>query len=241
MEDVERKWSRTSSLKNQLLNKIEVINMENVRIFVCEEGNSRVGLGVELPNGCVAGAMYEPYDDMVLQLAMALQTNNTDKIKDAVEEAPVLDRQQFLEVINRCKSLSDFSMTCDEIPNLPMVIKDTPISYEEMEDLFIELNPEIVALFDQISNGEIEASEPTTIEVDNGDGLVQLIEQQIDEIGSDDDITDNPLIFELIQDNDTYHKKNIGIIPEDQETNLDITEEEHQSLFSRLIDKLTRR
>ncbi len=215
--------------------------MENVQIFVAEENCRRIGLGVFLANGGVAGAIDEPYDDMVLQLAMALQTDDTDKVKDAIEEAPVLNRQQFLEVVHRCKSLSDFSMVCDEVPNLPMVIRDTPISYEEMEDLFIELNPEIVALFDQISNGEIETPEATTIEVDNGDGLVQLIEQQIDEIGSDDDITENPLIFELIQDNDTYHMRDVGVLPEGREPNLDITEEEHKTLFGRLIDKLTRR
>lgn len=213
--------------------------MENVRIFVCEEGNSRVGLGVELPNGCVAGAMYEPYDDMVLQLAMALQTNNTDKIKDAVEEAPVLDRQQFLEVINRCKSLSDFSMTCDEIPNLPMIIKDTPISYEEMEDLFIELNPEITELLEQINNGEIEAPETETIEVVDNNGLVQVIEQEIENLQPDDNVEDNPILFQLIQDQDTYHMNEMGF--DDRETNLDIEEEESKSLFRKLVDKLMNR
>ena len=211
------------------------------KVFVCEDSNSRVGLGVELENGCVAGAIDEPFMDMIEQLQMATKIDDFDEIVTAIEEAQVLTREQFMEVVNRCRMLSEFSQQCDELPNLPMVIRDTPISYEEMEDLFIELNPEIIELFDQIRNGEIEAPETTTIEVDNGDGLVQLIEQQIDEIGSDDDITENPIIFDLIQDNDTYHMRNVGVLPEGRETNLDITEEEHKTLFSRLIDKLTRR
>ena len=230
--------------QNQLLKKSKFItkkegeNMIDARIFVCEENNSRVGLGVELPNGCVAGAMYEPYDDMILQLAMALRTDNTDKIKDAIEEAPVLNRKQFLEVVNRCKSLSDFSMICDEIPNLPMVIKDTPISYEEMEDLFIELNPEIVALFDQINNGEIEAPEVETVEVEAEDGLVQVIEKEIENLQPDDNVEDNPILFQLIQDQDTYHMNEMGF---DRETNLDIEKEESKSLFRKLVDKLMNR
>lgn len=214
---------------------------ENVRIFVCEESNSRVGLGVELPNGCVAGAIDEPFLEMIQQLKMALQTDDTNEIISAIEEAPILTREQFMEVVNRCRMLAEFSQQCDEVPTLPMIERDTPIPYEEAEDLFIELNPEIVALFDAISNGEIETPETETIEVTDNNGLVQLIEQEIDNIQSDDDITENPVIFNLIQDNDTYHMRDIGVLPEGQETNLDITEEEHKSLFGRLIDKLTRR
>lgn len=211
------------------------------KVFVCEESNSRVGLGVELENGCVAGAIDEPFIQMVQQLQMAIRSDDIEEIITAIEEAPVLNREQFMEVVNRCRMLAEVSREIDEIPTLPMVERDTPISYEEMEDLFIELNPEIAELLEQINNGEIEAPEVETAEVEAEDGLVQVIEREIDNIGSDDDITENPIIFNLIQDNDTYHKRNIGIIPEDQETNLDITEEEHKSLFSRLIDKLTRR
>ena len=211
------------------------------KVFVCEEGNSRIGLGVELENGCVAGAIDEPFIQMVQQLQMAIRSDDIEEIITAIEEAPVLNREQFMEVVNRCRMLAEVSREIDEIPTLPMVERDTPISYEEMENLFIELNPEIAELLEQINNGEIEAPEVETVEVEAEDGLVQVIEREIDNIGSDDDITENPIIFNLIQDNDTYHKRNIGIIPEDQETNLDITEEEHKSLFSRLIDKLTRR
>lgn len=206
------------------------------KVFVCEEGNSRIGLGVELENGCVAGAIDEPFIQMVQQLQMAIRSDDIEEIITAIEEAPVLNREQFMEVVNKCRMLAEVSREIDEIPTLPMMERDTPISYEEMEDLFIELNPEIAELLEQNNNGEIEAPE-----VETEDGLVQVIEREIDNIGSNDDITENPIIFNLIQDNDTYHKKNIGIIPEDQETNLDITEEEHQSLFRRLIDKLTRR
>lgn len=211
------------------------------KVFVCEENNSRVGLGVELENGCVAGAIDEPFIQMVQQLQMAIRSDDIEEIITAIEEAPVLNREQFMEVVNRCRMLAEVSREIDEIPTLPMVERDTPISYEEMEDLFIELNPEIAELLEQINNGEIEAPEVETVEVETEDGLVQVIEREIDNIGDNDDITENPIIFNLIQDNDTYHKRNIGIIPEDQETNLDITEEEHKSLFSRLIDKLTRR
>lgn len=202
-----------------------------MKVFICEENNSRIGLGVELENGCVAGAIDEPFIQMVQQLQMAIKSDDIEEIITAIEEAPVLNREQFMEVVNRCRMLAEVSREIDEIPTLPMVERDTPISYEEMEDLFIELNPEIAELLEQTNNGEIEAK----------DGLVQVIEREIDNIGDNDDITENPIIFNLIQDNDTYHKKNIGIIPEDQKTNLDITEEEHKSLFNRLIDKLTRR
>lgn len=211
------------------------------KVFVCEEGNSRIGLGVELENGCVAGAIDEPFIQMVQQLQMAIRSDDIEEIITAIEEAPVLNREQFMEVVNRCRMLAEVSREIDEIPTLPMVERDTPISYEEMEDLFIELNPEIAELLEQINNGEIEAPEVETVEVETEDGLVQVIEREIDKIGDNDDITENPIIFNLIQDNDTYHKRNIGIVPEDQETNLDITEEEHRSLFNRLIDKLTRR
>lgn len=211
------------------------------KVFVCEEGNSRIGLGVELENGCVAGAIDEPFIQMVQQLQMAIRSDDIEEIITAIEEAPVLTREQFMEVVNRCRMLAEISREIDEIPTLPMVERDTPISYEEMEDLFIELNPEIAELLEQISNGEIETPEVETVEVETEDGLVQVIEREIDNIGDNDDITENPIIFNLIQDNDTYHKRNIGIVPEDQETNLDITEEEHKSLFNRLIDKLTRR
>ena len=202
-----------------------------MKVFICEENNSRIGLGVELENGCVAGAIDEPFIQMVQQLQMAIKSDDIEEIITAIEEAPVLNREQFMEVVNRCRMLAEVSREIDEIPTLPMVERDTPISYEEMEDLFIELNPEIAELLEQTNNGEIEAK----------DGLVQVIEREIDNIGDNDDITENPIIFNLIQDNDTYHKKNMGIIPEDQKTNLDITEEEHKSLFNRLIDKLTRR
>lgn len=228
--------------------------MIDARIFVCEENECRIGLGMEMANGCVTGALDEQFNEMFEQITLAyvhfkgfgmMTDDEMQEIKDniitAIEEAPVLTREQFMEVVNRCRMLSEFSQQCDELPNLPMVIRDTPITYEEMENLFIELNPEIAELLEQINNGEIEAPEVETVEVETEDGLIQVIEREIDNIGSNDDITENPIIFNLIQDNDTYHKRNIGILPEDQETNLDITEEEHKSLFSRLIDKLTRR
>lgn len=211
------------------------------KVFVCEESNSRVGLGVELENGCVAGAIDEPFIQMVQQLQMAIRSDDIEEIITAIEEAPVLNREQFMEVVNRCRMLAEVSREIDEIPTLPMVERDTPISYEEMEDLFIELNPEIAELLEQINNGEIEAPEVETVEVETEDGLVQVIEREIDNIGSDDDITENPIIFNLIQDNDTYHMRDVGVLPEGREPNLDITEEEHKSLFKRLIDKLTHR
>lgn len=211
------------------------------KVFVCEEGNSRIGLGVELENGCVAGAIDEPFIQMVQQLQMAIRSDDIEEIITAIEEAPVLNREQFIEVVNRCRMLAEVSREIDEIPTLPMIERDTPISYEEMEDLFIELNPEIAELLEQINNGEIEAPEVETVEVEAEDGLVQVIEREIDNIGSDDDITENPIIFNLIQDNDTYHMRDVGVLPEGREPNLDITEEEHKSLFKRLIDKLTHR
>lgn len=211
------------------------------KVFVCEESNSRVGLGVELENGCVAGAIDEPFIQMVQQLQMAIRSDDIEEIITAIEEAPVLNREQFMEVVNRCRMLAEVSREIDEIPTLPMIERDTPISYEEMEDLFIELNPEIAELLEQINNGEIEAPEVETVEVEAEDGLVQVIEREIDNIGSDDDITENPIIFNLIQDNDTYHMRDVGVLPEGREPNLDITEEEHKSLFKRLIDKLTHR
>lgn len=211
------------------------------KVFVCEESNFRVGLGVELENGCVAGAIDEPFIQMVQQLQMAIRSDDIEEIITAIEEAPVLNREQFMEVVNRCRMLAEVSREIDEIPTLPMIERDTPISYEEMEDLFIELNPEIAELLEQINNGEIEAPEVETVEVETEDGLVQVIEREIDNIGSNDDITENPIIFNLIQDNDTYHMRDVGILPEGREPNLDITEEEHKSLFNRLIDKLTRR
>lgn len=208
------------------------------KIFVCEESNSRVGLGVELENGCVAGAIDEPFIQMVQQLQMAIRSDDIEEIITAIEEAPVLNREQFMEVVNKCRMLAEISREIDEIPTLPMVERDTPISYEEMEDLFIELNPEIVALFDQINNGEIEAPEVETVEVEAEDGLVQVIEREIENLQPDDNVEDNPILFQLIQDQDTYHMNEMGF---DRETNLDIEKEESKSLFRKLVDKLMNR
>ena len=208
------------------------------KIFVCEESNSRVGLGVELENGCVAGTIDEPFIQMVQQLQMAIRSDDIEEIITAIEEAPVLNREQFMEVVNKCRMLAEISREIDEIPTLPMVERDTPISYEEMEDLFIELNPEIVALFDQINNGEIEAPEVETVEVEAEDGLVQVIEREIENLQPDDNVEDNPILFQLIQDQDTYHMNEMGF---DRETNLDIEKEESKSLFRKLVDKLMNR
>lgn len=208
------------------------------KIFVCEESNSRVGLGVELENGCVAGAIDEPFIQMVQQLQMAIRSDDIEEIITAIEEAPILNREQFMEVVNKCRMLAEISREIDEIPTLPMVERDTPISYEEMEDLFIELNPEIVALFDQINNGEIEAPEVETVEVEAEDGLVQVIEREIENLQPDDNVEDNPILFQLIQDQDTYHMNEMGF---DRETNLDIEKEESKSLFRKLVDKLMNR
>lgn len=208
------------------------------KIFVCKERNSRIGLGVELENGCVAGAIDEPFIQMVQQLQMAIKSDDIEEIITAIEEAPVLNREQFMEVVNRCRMLAEISREIDEIPTLPMVERDTPISYEEMEDLFIELNPEIVALFDQINNGKIEAPEVETIEVETEDGLVQIIEREIENLQPDDNVEDNPILFQLIQDQDTYHMNEMGF---DRETNLDIEKEESKYLFRKLVDKLMNR
>ena len=209
------------------------------KIFICEERNSRIGLGVELKNGCVAGAIDEPFIQMVQQLQMAIRSDDIEEIITAIEEAPVLNREQFMEVVNKCRMLAEVSREIDEIPTLPMVEKDTPISYEEMEDLFIELNPEIAELLEQINNGEIEASETETIEVVDNNGLVQVIEQEIENLQPDDNVEDNPILFQLIQDQDTYHMNEMGF--DDRETNLDIEEEESKSLFRKLVDKLMNR
>lgn len=207
------------------------------KIFVCEERNSRIGLGVELENGCVAGAIDEPFIQMVQQLQMAIRSDDIEEIITAIEKAPVLNREQFMEVVNRCRMLAEVSREIDEIPTLPMVERDTPISYEEMEDLFIELNPEIAELLEQTNNGEIEVSE--TIEVVDNNGLVQVIEQEIENLQPDDNVEDNPILFQLIQDQDTYHMNEMGF--DDRETNLDIEEEESKSLFRKLVDKLMNR
>lgn len=209
------------------------------RIFVCEERNSRIGLGVELENGCVAGAIDEPFIQMVQQLQMAIRSDDIEEIITAIEKAPVLNREQFMEVVNRCRMLAEVSREIDEIPTLPMVERDTPISYEEMEDLFIELNPEITELLEQINNGEIEAPETETIEVVDNNGLVQVIEQEIENLQPDDNVEDDPILFQLIQDQDTYHMNEMGF--DDRETNLDIEEEESKSLFRKLVDKLMNR
>lgn len=209
------------------------------KVFICEEKNSRIGLGVELENGCVAGAIDEPFIQMVQQLQMAIRSDDIEEIITAIEEAPVLNREQFMEVVNRCRMLAEVSREIDEIPTLPMIERDTPISYEEMEDLFIELNPEIAELLEQINNGEIEASETETIEVVDNNGLVQVIEQKIENLQPDDNVEDNPILFQLIQDQDTYHMNEMGF--DDRETNLDIEEEESKSLFRKLVDKLMNR
>lgn len=209
------------------------------RIFVCEERNSRIGLGVELENGCVAGAIDEPFIQMVQQLQMAIRSDDIEEIITAIEKAPVLNREQFMEVVNRCRMLAEVSRKIDEIPTLPMVERDTPISYEEMEDLFIELNPEITELLEQINNGEIEAPETETIEVVDNNGLAQVIEQEIENLQPDDNVEDNSILFQLIQDQDTYHMNEMGF--DDRETNLDIEEEESKSLFRKLVDKLMNR
>lgn len=220
----------------------------NGRIFVCEEENNRVGIGVILPCGHAAGAFGAPFDQMVLQIKEACQIDNMEEIITAIEEGQVVDREQFFSIVSQYGEISQLTQEIEEVPNCPMITSDSVISYDEAEATFIAMNPEngeeiAAAIRETLHEPELTAEvvEPEVTEVEDNNGLIQLIEQEIDNIGSDDDITENPIIFNLIQDNDTYHKRNIGIIPENQETNLDITEEEHQSLFSRLIDKLTRR
>lgn len=213
----------------------------NFKIFVCEEGNSRIGLGVELENGAIAGAIDEPFGQMVQQLQMATRNDNLEEIITAIEEAPVLNREQFMEVVNRCRILADFSQQCDEIPNLPMKVRDTPISYEEMEEEFWEINPGLKEMLEQLLDQEppvleVEVVEPDAI-IDNN-GTVQLIEQEIENLQPEDKVEDNPILFQLIQDQDTYHMQNVGLLPEDRETNFDIEEEESKSLFRKLVDKL---
>ena len=211
----------------------------NFKIFVCEEGNSRIGLGVELENGSIAGAIDEPFIQMVQQLQMATRNDNLEEIITAIEEAPVLNREQFMEVVNRCRMLSEFSQQCDELPNLPMKVRDTPISYEEMEEEFWEINPALKEMLEQLLDQEppvleVEVVEPDAI-IDNN-GTVQLIEQEIENLQPDDNVEDNPILFQLIQDQDTYHMNEMGF--DDRETNLDIEEEESKSLFRKLVDKL---
>lgn len=213
----------------------------NFKIFVCEESNSRIGLGVELENGAIAGAIDEPFGQMVQQLQMATRNDNLEEIITAIEEAPVLNREQFMEVVNSCRMLSEFSQQCDEIPNLPMKIRDTPISYEEMEEEFWEINPALKEMLEQLLDQEppvleVEVVEPDAI-IDNN-GTVQLIEQEIENLQPEDKVEDNPILFQLIQDQDTYHMQNVGLLPEDRETNFDIEEEESKSLFRKLVDKL---
>ena len=211
----------------------------NFKIFVCEEGNSRIGLGVELENGCVAGAIDEPFGQMVQQLQMATRNDNLEEIITAIEEAPVLNREQFMEVVNRCRMLSEFSQQCDEIPNLPMKVRDTPISYEEMEEEFWEINPALKEMLEQLLDQEPPVLEVEVVEPDaiiNNNGTVQLIEQEIENLQPDDNVEDNPILFQLIQDQDTYHMNEMGF--DDRETNLDIEEEESKSLFRKLVDKL---
>lgn len=213
----------------------------NFKIFVCEEGNSRIGLAVELENGAIAGAIDEPFGQMVQQLQMATRNDNLEEIITAIEEAPVLNREQFMEVVNSCRMLSEFSQQCDEIPNLPMKIRDTPISYEEMEEEFWEINPALKEMLEQLLDQEppvleVEVVEPDAI-IDNN-GTVQLIEQEIENLQPEDKVEDNPILFQLIQDQDTYHMQNVGLLPEDRETNFDIEEEESKSLFRKLVDKL---
>lgn len=213
----------------------------NFKIFVCEEGNSRIGLGVELKNGCVAGAIDEPLGQMVQQLQMATRNDNLEEIITAIEEAPVLNREQFMEVVNRCRMLSEFSQQCDEIPNLPMKVRDTPISYEEMEEEFWEINPALKEMLEQLLDQEPPVLEVEVVEPDaiiNNNGTVQLIEQEIENLKPEDKVEDNPILFQLMQDQDTYHMQNVGLLPEDRETNLDIEEEESKSLFRKLVDKL---
>lgn len=213
----------------------------NFKIFVCEEGNSRIGLGVELENGSIAGAIDEPFIQMVQQLQMATRNDNLEEIITAIEEAPVLNREQFMEVVNRCRMLSEFSQQCDEIPNLPMKVRDTPISYEEMEEEFWEINPALKEMLEQLLDQEPPVLEVEVVEPDaiiNNNGTVQLIEQEIENLKPEDKVEDNPILFQLMQDQDTYHMQNVGLLPEDRETNLDIEEEESKSLFRKLVDKL---
>lgn len=209
------------------------------RVFVCEETNNRVGLGVELENGCVAGAIDEPFIQMVQQLQMAIKSDDIEEIITAIEEAPVLNREQFMEVVNRCRMLSEFSQQCDEIPNLPMKVRDTPISYEEMEEEFWEINPALKEMLEQLLDQEPPVLEVEVVEPDaiiNNNGTVQLIEQEIENLQPEDKVEDNPILFQLIQDQDTYHMNEMGF--DDRETNLDIEEEESKSLFRKLVDKL---
>lgn len=217
----------------------------NFKIFVCEEGNSRIGLGVELENSSIAGAIDEPFIQMVQQLQMATRNDNLEEIITAIEEAPVLNREQFMEVVNRCRMLADFSQQIDEIPNLPMKVRDTPISYEEMEEEFWEINPALKEMLEQLLDQEppvleVEVVEPDAI-IDNN-GTVQLIERAIEDFDPEEDqIENDPILFNLVQDQDTYHMQNVGLLPEDRETNFDIEEEESKSLFRKLVDKLMNR
>ena len=214
----------------------------NFKIFVCEEGNSRIGLAVELENGAIAGAIDEPFGQMVQQLQMATRNDNLEEIITAIEEAPVLNREQFMEVVNSCRMLSEFSQQCDEIPNLPMKVRDTPISYEEMEEEFWEINPALKEMLEQLLDQEPPVLEVEVVEPDaiiNNNGTVQLIEHAIEDFDPEEDqIENDPILFNLVQDQDTYHMQNVGLLPEDRETNFDIEEEESKSLFRKLVDKL---
>ena len=93
--------------------------MEDVRIFVCEENECRIGLGMEMANGCVTGTLDEQFNEMFEQITLAyvrfkgfgmMTDDEMQEIKDniiiAIEEAPVLNREQFMEVVNRCRMLS---------------------------------------------------------------------------------------------------------------------------------------
>jgi hypothetical protein len=214
------------------------------RVFVCEENNNRIGIGVELANGCVAGAIDEPFEQMVQQLQMAIRNDNLEEITTAIEEAPVLTRAQFMEVVNRCRMLADFSQQCDDIPNLPMTIRDTPISYEEMEEEFWEINPAFKEMLEQLLDQEtpvleVEVVEPDAI-IDNN-GTIQLIESAIENFNPEEDnIEDNDVLFKLAQDNDNLHRKRVGLLP-DPNLNYEIDEETHESLFGRLMRKLFKR
>lgn len=231
-------------LKKSKLTKQKGENME-YRIFVCEESSARVGLAVELENGAIAGAIDEPFGAMIQQLQMAIQCDNLDELISEIEEAPVLTRAQFMEVVNRCRMLADFSQQIDEIPSLPMMVRDTPISYEEMEETFWEINPALKEMLEQLLDQEppvleVEVVEPDAI-IDNN-GTVQLIERAIEDFDPEEDqIENDPILFNLVQDQDTYHMQNVGLLPEDRETNFDIEEEESKSLFRKLVDKIMNR
>lgn len=220
----------------------------NGRIFVCEENNNRVGIGVILPCGHAAGAFGAPFDQMVLQIKEACQIDNMEEIITAIEEGQVVDREQFFSIVSQYGEISQLTQEIEEVPNCPMITSDSVISYDEAEATFIEMNPEngeeiAAAIRETLHEPELTAEvvEPEVTEVEDNNGLIQLIEQEIENLKPEDRVEDNPILFQLMQDQDTYHMQNVGVLPENRETNFDIEEEESKSLFRKLVDKIMNR